>query len=229
MRDDLGNRMKSYEAVYDFTLPQKSFVVARLDGKAFHTFTRSLEPFNDHLNETFINVCYYLAKEVQNNVLIYHQSDEISILLTDDILPETSPYFGNRLQKLCSILASMTTAYFNSFYWEQGCIYKPALFDCRLFVVPQVDVPNYFVWRMKDNDRNVIMRLAQNIYSHKDLQGISCKQLLERVDFNLAYNFLDDTYRYGNLVVGNQLHHNKFNYEAIESMIDYILQDRRTK
>jgi tRNA(His) guanylyltransferase len=44
----IGNRMKeNYENRYRFQLTRRTPVIIRLDGKAFHTFTKGLEkPFD---------------------------------------------------------------------------------------------------------------------------------------------------------------------------------------
>ena len=48
MRDDLGNRIKTnYENRTRISLPRRSYTVIRIDGKAFHTYTKGLNrPFS---------------------------------------------------------------------------------------------------------------------------------------------------------------------------------------
>lgn len=50
-RDDLGNRMKTfYEEIPKTRLMRRCPVICRIDGKAFHTFTRGFKrPFDDVL------------------------------------------------------------------------------------------------------------------------------------------------------------------------------------
>lgn len=46
-KDSLGDRMKTYEAVPKVKLVRRMPVIIRLDGKAFHTFTRGfVKPFD---------------------------------------------------------------------------------------------------------------------------------------------------------------------------------------
>ncbi len=40
MKDALGNRIKRYEAARNYRLTPRSPVFLRVDGKAFHTYTR---------------------------------------------------------------------------------------------------------------------------------------------------------------------------------------------
>jgi len=44
MKDSLGDRMKNnYENITRTFLPRRTHTIIRLDGKAFHTFTRGME------------------------------------------------------------------------------------------------------------------------------------------------------------------------------------------
>ena len=66
MNDSLGDRIKSYEAVTNLKLTPRSCVVVRVDGKAFHTFTRSLhKPFDLDLMAAMVNSAESVAKRIQ--------------------------------------------------------------------------------------------------------------------------------------------------------------------
>ena len=80
----LGDRMKEYETVSDFRLTKRTPVIIRIDGKAFHTYTRGMDkPFDETLNTIMTYVCEELVPNIQGCKLAYSQSDEISLLLTD--------------------------------------------------------------------------------------------------------------------------------------------------
>lgn len=116
---DLDIRMKQYEKVTDQKLISRMPVIIRirLDGRSFHSFTKGFKkPFDDILIDTMQQTALYLCKNVQNCVLAYTQSDEISLLLIDYKEFDTQPWFGNRVQKMCSIAASMVTMTFNNFF-----------------------------------------------------------------------------------------------------------------
>lgn len=53
VHDDLGNRMKEYyENIPKTKLMRRCPVILRIDGKAFHTFTRGLQkPFDEVFNQ----------------------------------------------------------------------------------------------------------------------------------------------------------------------------------
>ena len=118
VRDDLGTRMKEYyENVPKTRLTRRTPVAIRIDGKAFHTFTRGFKkPFDDILIKTMQDTAKYLCKNVQGCVFGYTQSDEITLILIDYQTLTTSAWFDYEVQKLCSISASMATMAFNKFF-----------------------------------------------------------------------------------------------------------------
>jgi tRNA(His) 5'-end guanylyltransferase len=138
--DDLGNRMKGYENISRYYLTKKTPVIIRIDGKAFHTFTRGFKrPFDDVLIKAMQETAQYLCKNITGCKLAYTQSDEISLLLVDYERNESQPWFANNLQKMCSVSASMATMAFSKAFskafdewgranlpdWDEGGTDKP--------------------------------------------------------------------------------------------------------
>ena len=112
----LKDRMLGYENIPANRLIKKAPVIIRVDGRAFHTYTRGLDkPFDKTLIEAFKYTCEQLLNKIQGAKFIYSQSDEISILLTDWDSLETDAWFDYRIQKIVSISASECTLYFNKF------------------------------------------------------------------------------------------------------------------
>lgn len=177
-KDSLGDRMKSYyEGRYKIALTRRMPVILRLDGKAFHTFTRGCEkPFDYQITSSMEQTARYLLKNIQGAKVVYTQSDEISVLITDYDTIKTDAWFDYELQKMCSISAAMASVHFTLAYAQcsgHGDTYfdtiKPAHFDCRAFNIPKEDVSNYFLWRFNDWVRNSVSMLAQAHFSHKEL------------------------------------------------------------
>lgn len=82
--DSLGDRMKGYENIARNYLTRRIPTIIRVDGKAFHTFTRGMEkPFDRILMTTMQNTMKYLCENIQGCVFGYTQSDEITLVLTD--------------------------------------------------------------------------------------------------------------------------------------------------
>ena len=126
VHDDLGTRMKEfYEQVPKTRLVRRMPVAIRIDGKAFHTFTKGFhKPFDDILIKTMQETTKYLCENIQGCVLGYTQSDEITIILVDYQKLTSSAWFDYEVQKLCSISASMATMAFNKFFYVNATAEK---------------------------------------------------------------------------------------------------------
>ena len=177
MKDSLGNRMKSYENVTRLRLTPRSCVIIRIDGKAFHTFTKNMRrPFDDTLVRIMAETTHVVGQQMQGFKLAYTQSDESSFLITDFDNIESQGWFDYNLSKIISISASLFTGHFNRLSqiipmqsWKEKIGSMSAFFDSRAFVVPQSDIANYFLWRMKDWERNSLQMYARAWFSSKEL------------------------------------------------------------
>lgn len=120
VHDDLGTRMKTYyEQIPKTKLMRRMPVIIRIDGKAFHTFTRGFQkPFDEVLIKTMRETTKYLCENIQGCVLGYTQSDEITLVLVDYHKFETAAWFDYEVQKMCSIAASMATMAFNKLFLD---------------------------------------------------------------------------------------------------------------
>lgn len=179
--DSLGDRMKSYEDAYRTKLPIRMPVILRIDGKAFHSYTKGLaRPVDQNLVDVMNETATYLCRNVQGCQIAYVQSDEISLLLTNYEELDTQSWFQNNLQKMVSISAGMASAVFTGL---SGRIFggnsKIAIFDSRAFILPKEEVNNYFLWRQQDATRNSVQMLARSLYSHKQLDKKNNSQLQE--------------------------------------------------
>lgn len=113
-KTDLAKRMKTYEAVSKTTLVRRMPVIVRIDGKSFHSFTRGFDkPFDGVLMDAMKGTMKYLCQNIQGCVLGYTQSDEITLVLIDYKKLNSSAWFDNEVQKICSISASMATMAFD--------------------------------------------------------------------------------------------------------------------
>lgn len=212
VRDNIGMRMKGYEEVSKGRLIRRMPVAIRIDGKAFHTFTRGMKkPFDEVLIKSIQETMKYLCENIQNCVIGYAQSDEITLIMVDYKELNTSAWFDNEIQKICSISASMTTMAFNRAFEKNVAMFmyeneldgekyrtkkpelyrlldiyiaaknKGAMFDSRCFNVPKEEVTNLIYWRQLDATRNSIQMVAQANFSHKELQHQSCNMLQNKL------------------------------------------------
>ena len=222
-KDNLGDRMKeNYENRAKTRLLRRTPVIIRLDGKAFHTFTRGFKkPFDDILTEAMQQTMLTLCKEIQGCVLGYTQSDEITLVLTDYKKLETSAWFDYDVQKICSVSASIATLAFNSCFLKEmirnkvgfaNSVHfqawtKGALFDSRCFNIPKEEVTNCILWRQQDATRNSINAVAQSNFSHKELYGLNVNQVQDKLfkERNINWNDLPTHLKRGSCCIKREV------------------------
>jgi len=133
--DALGTRMKAYEHISRTYLTRKMPVIIRLDGKAFHSFTRGFKrPFDDIFVKSMQETMKYLCENIQGCVLGYTQSDEITLALVDYKTRDSDAWFDNNIQKMVSVSASMATLAFNRIFQSEIYKYED---DWRCSLTPQ--------------------------------------------------------------------------------------------
>lgn len=220
-KDNLGDRMKGYENITRNYLTRRMPTIIRIDGKAFHTFTKGFKrPFDMIMMESMWETTKYLCENIQGCKIAYTQSDEITLLLTDYDELNTSPWFDKNIQKMISVSASMATLAFNKAFNEKVYgkilnddemklfeIYKKkintALFDSRVFNIPKEEVCNCFIWRQVDAIRNSIEMVGRANFSHKELFKITCNQIQDKLfkEKNINWNNLPTYQKRGVCIV----------------------------
>lgn len=191
---DLSDRMKLYEDIgAGHMLVPNLPVMARIDGKTFHTWTRGLErPYDSRLQSLFDEVTKFLI-DASDAVIGYTQSDEITLVLWNYAKPESQILFNGRFAKLTSVLASMATAKFNALVPEYlpSKTGKLAHFDCRVWNVPsEEEAVNCILWREQDATRNSIQSAAYALYSQKQLHKKDTSEMQEMI-FQKGINWND--------------------------------------
>jgi tRNA(His) guanylyltransferase len=172
VKDDLGRRMKQdYEDALRLFVPRRTYLVIRIDGRGFHTFTRKMErPYCRRLAAALDQAAVGLCGEMIGCRFAYGQSDEYSFLLTDFEKDTSALWFDGNIQKIVSVSASLFTGYFNRAFGGD----QIAAFDSRVLVISQrPEVEKYFLWRQLDASANSLNMLASAHYSHEDLLGKS--------------------------------------------------------
>lgn len=242
----LGDRMKQYEAVSKSCLIRRMPVILRLDGCHFHTFTKGFEkPFDEVLMGSMIRTMKFLCQNIQGCVFGYTQSDEISLILVDYKKLNSSAWYDNEVQKMCSVAASLCTLKFNEVFREEVHNHVPkyftenptllsaynkalksgAVFDCRAFNVPKEEVCNCIIWRQQDATRNSIQSLAQSQFSHKELHGLSCDKLHDKLfkERNINWNDLEVYKKRGTACYNRGEEHSDW---SVDFAMPILTQDR---
>ena len=219
VNDELGKRMKeNYEQVPKYRLMRRTPVIIRIDGKAFHSFTKGFNrPFDEVLGRAMTRTMEYLCTNIQGCIFGYKQSDEISLVLSDYKKLNSEAWFDYEIQKMCSIAASMATMAFNKFFKQEVDVFcynngenyekdsheralcdvyrkaatKGAMFDARVFNIPKEEVVNCIYWRQLDAARNSVQMVGQANFSHRELQGKSCKVIQDMLHEQKGINWND--------------------------------------
>lgn len=200
----LGDRMKTYEAVPSVKLIRRTPVIMRFDGIAFHTFTRGMKkPWDEALMYAMSQTMRDLCANIQGCVFGYTQSDEITLVLTDYKKLTTDAWFEYKVQKMCSAGASICSRFFNinfrkaveKFGLQDNETYIKKLdtadFDCRVFNLPKDEVCNCLIWRQQDASRNSILSVSQSVFSQKEINGLSCDKLQDKLFTEKGINWND--------------------------------------
>ena len=147
----LGDKLKAIEQEYDPRLPYKKPVFVRLDGNSFSRLTKHKfeKPFDQDFSRA-MTAATVAVFNYSNAVFGYTQSDEITLLLRNDQTETTDPFLGNRITKLCILLAARASVEFNSHVGTK------AIFDARVFVMDHDEVHLPLVWRQRDCFKNLV-------------------------------------------------------------------------
>ena len=168
--EDLGSFEKDYEREQiGEVIQQNKFIVARLDGRSFHAFTRMYtKPFDAGISNAMSAVAGDLLDEFHAD-LAYTQSDEITLVWKAKTGESQHP-FGGKIHKLTSLLAAHCSMQFN----KRIGFSKDATFDCRVWGDDYVDgVITNLHWRHLDAVRNSINMVAYSEFPPSKLDRVS--------------------------------------------------------
>ena len=202
--DDLGDRMKMYEAAEaSRRLMPLLPVMARMDGRAFHSFTRGMKrPFDPVFSSCMVDTTVALVKET-GACMGYTQSDEISLAWHSQSL-QSEIWFDGRVCKMTSQLAAQATLIFYRLVLERMPEYADRLpsFDARVWNVPnQEEGANAFLWREWDATKNSISMAASAYYSPKELMCVGTRQRLDMLfEKGVNWNHYPDFLKRGTYV-----------------------------
>lgn len=209
-KDSLGDRMKGYEGITRSYLTRRIPAIIRIDGRAFHTFTRGMrKPFDRIFMSTMQDTMKFLCENVEGCVFGYTQSDEITLVLRDYATINTEAWFGYNVQKICSVSASMATLAFSNAYSARlaeamrksggtneyitalASKTGKAMFDARVFSIPREEVCNCLIWRQQDAIRNSVEAVGQAHFSPRELHGKNCGAVLDMLREERGVNWDD--------------------------------------
>ncbi|EMI5828417.1 tRNA(His) guanylyltransferase Thg1 family protein [Staphylococcus epidermidis] len=224
IKDPVGDRMKRFEMEEAGRSMMPGLpILARLDGRAFHTFTRGLDrPYDKRFMQCMIDTTKALVDEFQAD-LGYTQSDEITLYwrnapvwrtngTTETMLPEMM--FDGRYQKWHSLLAAdASVAFYQSLFdhlpektWLRSkngvTVRTRPKFDCRVWQLPnESEAFDAFAWREADATRNSLQMLCQAHFSHRQLHGKNTRAQHDMLhDIGLNWNNEPASFKRGTYV-----------------------------
>jgi tRNA(His) 5'-end guanylyltransferase len=146
-------------------------VLARIDGRAFHSFTRGMDrPFDAVFSSSMVDTTAALVRAT-GACMGYTQSDEITLAWHSEN-PKTQIWFDGRIAKMTSQLGAQATLIFYRLVLERMPQYADRMpsFDARVWSVPnRSEGANVFLWRELDATKNSVSMAASAHYSHKEL------------------------------------------------------------
>jgi tRNA(His) guanylyltransferase len=189
-------RQKRLEHAGRVYFPARTYTVARFDGRSFHGYAANMtRPYDTRLIEAMREAMRAICNEASGCVLGYCQSDEITIVMTDFASEGTEAWFGGSKSKIESVGASIVSGAFNAaaarlFGDELGG--KIAAFDGRAWAVPDpAQVAENFIFRQQDAERNSVSMLAQAYFSHRQLQGVGRRAMIEMLEAEHGVRWAD--------------------------------------
>lgn len=218
---DLAKRMKDYESVPKTKLMRRTPVAIRIDGKAFHTFTRGFsKPFDDVLINTMQDTMKYLCENIQGCVLGYTQSDEITLILVDYKRLNSSAWFDYEVQKMCSIAASMATMAFNKFF-ESNVEKENDSFTAE-WLDEDTYNPNYKNTKLKD-----LWRVHNNALKNGAMFDARCFNIPKEEVTNLVYwRQLDATRNSIQMVGQANFSHKELQGKSCEKIKEMLITEK---
>lgn len=184
----LGDMHKRYEKLAVRYLMPNMPIMIRLDGRAFHTFTKGLKrPYDVRFSKCMVEATKELIHQT-NAVIAYTQSDEISLIID----ASADPIFGGRVSKIESVLAATASiAFYKALlkYLPEKAESMP-VFDCRAWQYPTINLyVDSLRWRECDATRNSLTMACASQYKQKELQNVgSARQHDMLMDKGINWN-----------------------------------------
>ena len=221
----LKEKCYAYQREANYFLDPDKYIIAHIDGRSFSKMIKN--KFNKPFDDVFINAmnetAKYLCKEVQGCIFAYTQSDEISLIIKKKD-PEGDVFFGGRMCKMQSIIASLATSKFSQVMWAnllkevptcsspenvlEMCVINLKAsplyqFDCKVWNVDNAnDAMAWLLFRNIDCVRNSKQQTCQTYLPHKVLMSKNTDEQVEllKQEKNIDWNEFDNGKKYGRFI-----------------------------
>ena len=170
----LNERMKNYEAIHQHSLTPGVSVIVKVKGRFFNKLTKGLVDIQEEFMTAMLHSSLETIKEMEGVELAYIHNDEVIFLITDFTLLQTQSWFNYNISKIISITSAKFNIEFNNKFKHKD---NDVLFYVSCFNIPIHDVPNYFIWRQKDCQRNSLQDYCRQFFSDEEMHGVKVKYL----------------------------------------------------
>ncbi len=185
-------------------------IIINLNGRSFSKITQLIEkPYDQKFSECLLSTMHRLCTEIEGVIFAYTHNDQILLVCRNDQNEDTTLWFDGKIQKICSVAASIATLHFN----ECASTVKlnlstDPIFTAQIFSVPNItETINTIIYEQQQNfltsiqfaciygllkkyDKNTIKEMLNglNIDEKKDLLFQEC---------NIDFNELPEIFRRG--------------------------------
>lgn len=150
----LKDRIESYQNSSDYKLLPRVPLVIGINGRAFSKLTSFLDkPYCPKFAECMLSTTLRLCSDVDGVLFAYQHNDEITLIVRNDQSPDTVPWYDNRIQKICSVTASITTVHFNDCAGAINLnLTGDPVFTSQVFMVPNIsEAINSIIYKQQHN------------------------------------------------------------------------------
>lgn len=133
-------KLYNYEELHNYKMMPRLPVIIHINGRSFNKVTSLLEkPYCDKFSNCLASSALQLCLEIEGAIIAYQYNDEIVIVVRNDQTNETIPWYDNKIQKIVSICASITTMHFNNLAMANDLnLNGDAVFIVNTYTVPSV-------------------------------------------------------------------------------------------
>jgi len=181
MSNKLKDRIEGYEAVTDYKLLPRVPIIICVNGRGFSKVTQLLDkPYCPKFAECITSTMLRLCTDIEGALFGFQYNDEIVIVARNDYTNETSPWYDNKLQKVCSVTAATATLHFNECASKIGLdVSGNPIFTSQVFTSPNVgEAVNTLIYKQQQN-------------FHSSIQFACLYELIKKNDKNSIKDMLN--------------------------------------
>jgi tRNA(His) guanylyltransferase len=182
----LSDRIEEYLDRSDLKLLSRVPIIICINGRAFAKATQLLDkPYCPKFSECMLSTMVKLCTYVEGAMFAYQHNDEIILITRNDQNSDTHPWYDNKIQKICSVTASIASLHFNECAAKMKLNIPPScIFTSQIFEVPNIaEAINTFIYKQQQNFHTSIQSAClYNLLNNHDKNSI--KDMLTGLDID---------------------------------------------